>query len=92
MRQKLDPCIITDKCFQYVDDVGTASNSVPEMIVNLECIFECIEKAGLKLSPSNCEFGTGSIEFLGQTITSEGVQPTQEKITKFLENLQIPKT
>ena len=92
MRQKLDPCIITDKCFQYVDDVGTASNSVPEMIVNLECIFECIEKAGLKLSPGKCEFGTGSIEFLGQTITSEGVQPTGEKITKILENLQIPKT
>ena len=92
MRQKLDPCIITDKCFQYVDDVGTASNNVQEMIDNLECIFKCIQNAGLKLSPNKCEFGTASVEFLGQTSTSEGVQPTEEKITNFLEKLQIPQT
>ena len=45
-----------------------------------------------KLSPNKCEFGTASIEVLGQTITSEAVQPTEEKLTNFLEKLQIPQT
>ena len=36
MRQHLDKCILNDKCFQYVDDVGTAATDAKEMIANLK--------------------------------------------------------
>ena len=49
-------------------------------------------KCKTKTRPNKCEFGIASIEFLGQTIISEGVQPREEKITNFLEKLQIPQT
>ena len=90
MRQQLDRCILADKCFQYVDDVGTAALSAQEMINNLEEIFACIRKSGLKLSPAKCEFGKSSVCFLGSTITSQGMSPIPERVDNFLDNLKIP--
>ena len=46
MRQQLDKCMLNDKCFQYVDDGGTAAIDAKEMIANLKEIFECIRKSG----------------------------------------------
>ena len=51
MRKYLYPCIVADQCFQYVDDLGTAAKTFEEFITNIEAIFVCIEKAGLKLTP-----------------------------------------
>ena len=73
MRTYLDSCIAADKCFQYVDDVGSAGHTAEEMISNLEAIFQCIEKSGLRLTIKKCEFGLAKISFLGNTITSQGI-------------------
>ena len=51
MRKYLYPCIVADQCFQYVDDLGTAAKTFEEFIANLEVIFECIQKTGLRLTP-----------------------------------------
>ena len=55
MLKYLDPCIAANRCFQYVDDLGTASDTFREMIGSLEEIFKCIELSGLKLSMKKCE-------------------------------------
>ena len=91
MRQQLDKCILADQCFQYVDDVGTASHTPSEMLINLRSLFECIRSSGLKLSPSKCVFGMASVQFLGSTITSQGMSPIQQKIDSFIQKLKPPR-
>ena len=92
MRKYLYPCIVADQCFQYVDDLGTAAATFEEFATNLEAIFKCVEKTGLKFTPGKCEFGLKEMTFLGNTITSEGVLPNKTKVTEFLSTLKVPKT
>ena len=91
MRKYLNPCIVADQCFQYVDDLGTAS-TIEEFTTKLRAIFVCIEKTGLKFSPGKCEFGLKEKTFLGNTITNEGMQPDNKNVSDFLSTLEVPKT
>ena len=82
MRKYLYPCIVADQCFQDVDDLGTAAKTFEECITNIEAIFVCIEKAGLNFTPGKCEFGLKEMTFLGNTITSQGMQPDKKKVSE----------
>ena len=86
------PCIVADQCFQYVDDLGTAAKTFEGFITYIEAIFVCIEKAGLKITPGKCEFGLKEMTFLGNTITSQDMQPDKKKVSGFLSTLKVPKT
>ena len=46
----------------------------------------------MKLSRSKCHFGVKQVNFLGRTITPEGVPPQVEKVKKFFEKLKFPKS
>ena len=81
MREYLDRVIKADQCAQYVDDIGIAANDAEHLIKNLRAIFEYIREAGLKLTMHKCHFGATEIDFLGRTITPEGVKPQKESIT-----------
>ena len=91
MREYLDRVIKADQCAQYVDDFGIAANDAEHLIKNLRATFECIREAGLKLTMHKCRFGATEIDFLGRTITPEGVKPQKEAITNFLEKTKFPK-
>ena len=39
-----------------------------------------------------CHFGATAIDFLGRTITPEGVKPRKERLTNFLEKTNFPKS
>ena len=92
MREYLDKVIKADQCAQYVDDIGIAANDADHLIKNLKATFECIRHAGLKLTMHKCHFGATEIDFLGRTITPEGVKPQKERITIFLEKTKFPKS
>ena len=92
MRDYLDRVIKADQCAQYVDDIGIAANDAEHLIKNLRATFECIREAGLKLTMYKCHFGATEIDFLGRTITSDGVKPQKEGITNFLEKNKFPKS
>ena len=92
MREYLDKDIKADQCSQYVDDIGIATNDADHLIKNLKAFFECIRHAGLKLTMHKCHFGATEIDFLGRTITPEGVKPQKERITNFLEKTKFPKS
>ena len=91
MRKYLDTCIANDQCFQYVDDLGTAAHNFDELCSNLESIFHCIRRSGLKLSMEKCEIGVPNITFLGRSISSEGTMPNKSKVDKFLSTIKMPK-
>ena len=92
MREYLDKVIKADQCAQYVDDIGIAANDADHLIKNLKATFECIRHAGIKLTMHKSHFGATEIDFLGRTITPEGVNPQKERITNFLEKTKFPKS
>ena len=73
IRKYLDPVIKADQCAQSVDDIGIAANTPEQLIKNLRAVFQCLRKASLKLSMAISHFGVQEVEFLGRTITTDGV-------------------
>ena len=92
MREYLDKVIKADQCAQYVDDIGIEANVADHLIANLRATFECIQEAGLKLTMHKCHFGATEIDFLGRTITSQGVKPQRQNVQNFLEKTKFPKS
>ena len=92
MREYLDPVVKADQCAQYLDDIGIAANNATDIIRNIRAVFQCIRNAGLKLTIQKCHFGVRQVEFLGTTISSEGVSPQAHKNQNFLNKLRFPKS
>ena len=92
IREYLDPVIKADQCAQYVDNIGIAANTPEQLMKNLQAVFQCLRKAGLKLSMAKCHFGIQEVDFLGRTITTNGVAPQKQKIAKFLERAKFPRS
>ena len=89
MREYLDKVIKADQCAQYVDDIGIAANDAEHFINNLRAFFQCIQRAGLKLTMHKCHFGATEIDFLGRTITPFAVKPQRPRVQNFLENTKF---
>ena len=92
MREYLDPVVKADQCAQYVDDIGIADNNATDITRISRAVFQCIRNAGLKLTVEKCHFGVKQVEFLGRTISSEGVSPQSHKIQNFLSKLRFLKS
>ena len=75
MREYLDPVVKADQCVQHVDDTEIAANSATDFTRNIRAVFQRICNAGLKLTIEKCHLGVRQVEFLGRTISSEGVSP-----------------
>jgi len=75
-----------DCVFVYLDYILIASQTVEEHLDHLQKVFKWLREAGLRLKPLECMFVTGEIEYLGHTLTPEGVKPNErnvQAITKF---------
>ncbi|UYV83435.1 K02A2.6-like [Cordylochernes scorpioides] len=48
--------------------------------MNLECVLQRIQEAGLKLRKDKCSFLAPSLEYLGHKIAKEGLQPLPSKV------------
>ena len=92
MREYLDPVVKADQCAQYVDDIGIAANNATELTRNIRAVFKCIRQAGLKMTIEKCHFGVRQVEFLGRTISPEGISPQARKIQNFLDKLRFLKS
>ena len=94
MRDYLDKAIKADQleCAQNVDDIGIAANDTKQLCINTKTVFECIRNEGLKLSMSKFYFGVKQVDFLGRTITQDGVAPQADKGKDFLSKLRFPKS
>ena len=80
MREYWDPVVKADQCAQNVDEIGIAANNAMDLTRNIRAVFKCIHQAGLKLTIEKCLFGVRQVEFLGRTISPEGISPQARKI------------
>ena len=93
MREYLDKAIKADQWAQYVDDIGIAANDTKSYVPRSGLFLsECIRTAGLKLTMSKCNFGVKQADFLGRTLTPEGVASQADKVKSFLSNLRYSKS
>ena len=91
MREYLDPVVKTDQCAQYVD-IRSAANNATDLTRNIRAVFKCIRQAGLKLTFEKFHFGVKQVEFLGRTISPEGISPQARKTQNFLDKLRFSKS
>ena len=92
MREYLDPVSKADQRAQYVDDIGIAANNTSDFTRNIQAVFKCIRQAILKLTIEKCHFGVRQVEFLGKTISPEGISPQARNIQNFLNNFRFSKS
>ena len=75
--------------FAYVDDILVASSNLVDHINALAELFNRLEKFGLCINFKECQSIQHGIDFLGYTITSEGIKP-QTARTQTLSELPEP--
>ena len=69
----------------YIDDILITGRTEEEHLHNLGKVLERLNKAGLRLKKSKCEFMLPQVDYLGHTISAEGLKPTKEKVRAILE-------
>ena len=75
----------------YLDDLLNASKTMEEHVSHVREVLVRLKDAGLRLKPSKCMFATAEIEYLGHTLTPEGVRPNNKKVAA-VTNFTVPKT
>lgn len=68
-----------DFAFGYLDDIIIFSSDKETHLKHMEIIFAKLEKAGLKLKESKCNFFKTQIQYLGHIVSAEGIKPLPEK-------------
>ena len=69
----------------YIDDILITGESEQEHLKTLDKVLTRLGEAGLKLKRQKCFFMQSSVEYLGHTISAEGLRPTQEKVRAVTE-------
>ena len=76
-----------DYLFIYMDDVLVASRFMEEHTEHFRKLFRRLAAHDLVVSPGKCQFGQMRIEFLGHTVTKDGMKPLPEKVAAISEYL-----
>ena len=72
--------------FIYMDDLICYSDTPEEHIRRLSILFDRMMEHGLKLKAKKCEFANNSVNYLGHTITVEGISPDRNRLKALLES------
>jgi hypothetical protein len=80
-----------DFCFAYIDDVLISSNSEEEHQEHLQAVLKRFQEHGMKINGEKSVFGVTEIEFLGFSITKDGMKPLSDRVKAVLE-YKKPKT
>ena len=67
-------------CLVYIDDVIIHSETKEQHLTNMQSVFQCIRRYNLRLKPSKCLFFQRKLNFLGHTISSDGICADKEKV------------
>ena len=69
----------------YIDDILVTGETEQEHLRTLDQVLTRLQDAGLRLKREKCAFMLPSVEYLGHSISAEGVRPTKEKIRAIME-------
>ena len=72
--------MIWNEVLAYIDDVIVMGKSFEEELQNLQRVFQRFREHNLKLKPRKCVLFKRSVEFLGKTISTEGICISESKV------------
>ena len=75
----------------YLDDFLIHSADIESHLEVLEKVFQRLEKFKLKIKPKKCELLKREVNYLGHTISGEGIQPLKESL-EAIQKFKTPKT
>ena len=64
----------------YIDDILITGKTESEHLRNLEEVLTRLESSGFRLKRCKCEFLLPSVDYLGHTITADGLKPCESKV------------
>ena len=93
--QRLMQTTMNDLVFQvllvYLDDLLVYSKNFEEHLERLQIVFDRLREVGLKLNPKKCNFARTSVEYLGYTVSGNGIATSDSKI-RAVNDWPAPKT
>jgi hypothetical protein len=78
-------------CIIYLDDIIVFSRTFEEHLERLEHVVQRIQRSGLKLSPSKCQFFQNEVKYVGHIISADRREPDPEKVEK-VKSWPTPRT
>ena len=64
----------------YIYDVLVTGTTEQDHLANLTKVLRRMSASGMRLKREKCSFMFPEVHYLGHTVSSKGIQPTQEKI------------
>lgn len=74
-----------DFVFAFIDDLLIASPDEETHITHLRTVLQRLEDNGITINPSKCIFGQQEVQFLGFTVSKEGIKPPAEKVRAIID-------
>ncbi|KXZ57062.1 hypothetical protein GPECTOR_5000g1289 [Gonium pectorale] len=81
---------LTHCAVSFVDDVLIISETPQEHVQHVAAVLDMLHAAGLRAHPDKSIFGADVIEYLGHTLTDQGISPHHAKVAAILA-LQPPR-
>ena len=80
--QRLMDNILGDipRVFVYIDDILVASESPEQHLADLEIVFKTLQDNGMVVNKKKCVLGKPSLEFLGYSVSAEGISPLEDRV------------
>ena len=69
----------------YIDAILVTGSSEEEHLWRLDKVLHRLDEAGICLKKEKCRFRVPDVEYLGNCITCQGLQPSQEKVRAIRE-------
>ena len=68
----------------YFDDILIFSNSLEEHMIQLENVLTILAEAGMQINRKKCDFIKENVEFIGHSVSAEGLKPLQSKLDEIV--------
>lgn len=78
-------------CIVYMDDILIFSRTFDDHLQHVDDIMAVLHKHGFTLSPSKCSIAQSSIDYLGHTVSGNGITPLNDNIAPIL-SMPEPRT
>ncbi|GMF14429.1 unnamed protein product [Phytophthora fragariaefolia] len=74
----------------YLDDILVFSENEKEHLEHLRIVFERLEKYGVSLNGKKCHILRKEVDYLGYTLSAEGIKPQAKKI-QAIQQIAVPR-
>ena len=81
----------SQKVIVYIDDILIVEDSFKKHLQLVTKVLCTLTKYGIKVKPSKCQWFSGSVDFLGHTISSSGIRKQQSYMEK-VDAIPLPET